>query len=459
MINGALDQLHFGDLLHWLQLGAISGRLRLFEGGRERSLDLLKGRVVYATSSVPDERLASRLARSSDIPIVTLQSLLALSLLRRTFFTDLVLENDLLSLEELRVFLTRQAERIMRKVLCASNVRFELDTQYPVQSMAGMHLDIDPNQLLLEAARQSDEESDGEDRPAPVVLPSSGEAFDSFFWSLAKEGVTSDEPLDGGRFAELQALVRNILGTLAQWLASSPGLVPLPSSHVAKISEQLINRGTVHLHGLPQATWNQLVLVSSVRSDKLHPPNTMRELERRANELDVWLEITGAESWHRPHADRLDKLTRQVSATWAIGAACAASHLGVEPEMAALAAHLLVVPTDLVLWVLTTLPVPHQGLRKTLLRQLPERVCAGLSQIADFPQQIRELIFPTTATPLGLCLHLGRSILPSASIWPATIPDDQTLLPEVATPSAITAATAAVRETIRETIDLSVAVG
>ena len=63
MIRGNLDRLHLGDLLHWLELGGQTGRLSLSDEVGERRLDFLHGRIVYVSSTVPEERLATWLAR------------------------------------------------------------------------------------------------------------------------------------------------------------------------------------------------------------------------------------------------------------------------------------------------------------------------------------------------------------------------------------------------------------
>ena len=110
-------------------------------------------------------------------------------------------------------------------------------------------------------------------------------------------------------------------------------------------------------------------------------------------------------------------------------------------------------PTDLVLWVFSTLPVPHLGMRQALLNRLPRRVGSTLARLADFPESIRDLFNPQTPTPLGVCLHLGRERLPSATLWPATVPHEDERLLEIATPGALAMASDAVREVSEETSD------
>ncbi|MFV2071040.1 MAG: DUF4388 domain-containing protein [Thermoanaerobaculales bacterium] len=453
MIQGNLDRLHFGDLLEWLQMGGISGRLVLLDDFGQRRLDFLDGRIVYVSSTVPEERLATVLARRKLVPTDELRKILALAILRQTLFTDLLIARSGLAPDELQRNLIDLAEAITSRVLFAPNIRFELDPAYPVRELLGLSLDVEPRHLLLEAARRTDEGPLSTEQEERHDLPFTGEAFESFFWDLVREGFTREEPVDGEGMNALHSLIRDIVGTLAQWLASSPGLVPLPSGQSEGIARDLGREQTIGLFGLPHTTWNQMVLACSLRSSERRRPLKLNHLEAYATELDLWEEMTGSECWRRPHADKLDRLTHRAAVLWSRGAAAAAVPLGVDPETASLAAHLVTVPTDLVLWVLTTLPVPHRHLRQALLRHLPRRVGSSLARLADFPAAIRYLFDPQTPTPLGVCLHLSRENLPSASAWPQTVPRDDDSLLEIASPAALAFAAEAVREALEESPD------
>lgn len=459
MIEGSLDRLHFGDLLQWLQMGGISGRLTLHDPRGERRLDFLDGRVVYASSTVPEERLASWLTKRSLISFAKLRQLLAVAMLRRSLFTDLLVAEGGMAAHDLQWSLTDLAEAITSRILFSPKVDFEFDPAYPINDLLGLSLDVEPSHLLMEAARRSDEDRLGDHDVELHDLPLAGEAFEAFFWELAREGVSREDPVDGEQMNGLHDLVRDIVGTLAQWLASSPGLVPLPSGQSEDIAEVLGDEHPISLFGLPHATWNQMVLACSVRNSERRRPRTINALEEHAAELDLWAEMTGSEFWRRPHADKLDELTHRVVVTWSQAAAAAAPHLGVDPATASLAAHLVTVPTDLVLWVLTTLPVPHQRMRQALLHQLPRRVGFGLARLADFPTEMCLLLDPQTPTPLGVCLHLGREHLPSASVWPLTVPDENGSLLEIATPAALAMAREAAAEIIDQMSECHSAVG
>jgi len=208
--------------------------------------------------------------------------------------------------------------------------------------------------------------------------------------------------------------------------------VPQPTDNGEVMTAALETTGAIRLFGLPHATWNLMVLACSIRSDDLPPPTGLDDLDRFASSIDLWPEITGAERWQRHRARTLDRLTRRASIVWSRGAAAAAEVLDVDPSAAELAAHLITVPTDLVLWVLSAVPVPHVGIRRTLLAELPRRIGAGLGHLADFPEEPGRVLDGREATRLGACLHVSRSFVPSSAVWPQTVPGDDMLL-EIAT--------------------------
>lgn len=459
MIHGTLDRLHLGDLMQWLQMGALSGRLTLTSSAGERHLDVLDGRVVFVSSAVPEERVATWLVREGLLPSTRLAQLLGVSLLQRTLFTNAVLVEGGVPKNALRASLTRLAQLITTRVMGDESVRFTFDPAYPVRDLLGLDLNVAPNQLVLEAARRGDEGEATAPDLAAATLPFTGEEFESFFWTFIRTAIPPDDPIDGESLAELHGITRDIMGTLAQWLGSSPGLVPMPAGHATELSRTVAEGRRPELRGYPHATWNQMVLACSLRAASVRRPETLDELDRAAAELDLWLEMTGTERWRRPHAERLDALTQRVVETWATAAAAAAPHLGVAPGAAVLAVHLVVVPTDLVLWVLASLPLPHQRARHALLRLLPRRVGTGLARLGDFPTELRSVLEVDRVTPLGACLALCRENLESASVWPATVPGDESRLLEVAAPAALNAAAAAAREALGRPAGERIALG
>jgi len=445
VIQGNLDRLHLGDLLQWLQLGRLSGRLTLIGHHSRRHLDFLEGQIVYASSTVPSERLGSWLAAEGVMPSDQLRQLLAVSLLRRTLFTGLLVDKGGFSPDHLRTSLTRLAETITSRVMATDEVRFVLDPDYPVRQLLGLTLEVEPNSLVLEAARRSDE--NGRDTPPEDAFPTEfcGAEFEDFFWQLIRDGISENDRVNGEEMVRLQKLIRDILGVLADWLSSSPGLVPLPARQVEQLGLRLGQSAAAELIGLPHAVWNQMVLACCIRGPDLKPPETLTELSEAASRLGLWEEMLADASWRRPSADRIDQLVEGTALTWANASAVAAQHIGVPSDVVRLAVHLITVPTDLVLWVLSTLPVSHRRLKNTLLRELPRRLGQSLAHMADFPMPIRQLFDGSVVTHLGACLHLGRDSLPTAHVWPATVPADRELLASMLSDGRLSEATEAIR--------------
>ncbi len=461
MIQGQLERLHLGDLLQWLQLGGLTGRLRLAAGETDRHLDLLDGRVVFVSSTDPVERFGTWLAAEEVLPPDRIRALLGVSMLRRQRFTALLVDEGRVERTVLHASLTRLAESVVLRVLRAPSVRFVFDPGYPVGELLGVDLAVDPTSLVMEASRQVDDVDSADERERTVLLPFTGDGFEDLFWTLIREAVPPEEPVDGELLIELRGLLQTIVGTLAEWLASSPGLVPIPTGQATWIAERSDHPSPdIDCTGLPHAAWNHMVLAHSVRSDDLVRPTGIAELSGVASELDLWLEMTASQHWRRPHADRLDSLTTNVVDTWMRGACAAGLELEVDPDAVALAVHLLVVPVDLVLWVLGTVPVPHRGLRRTLVRRLTERLALGLTRLADMPDSVRDLFAASHPTPLAIAIHLARELLPSAHVWPRTVPDDDGVLLDAAPAAALTRAAGAARQAMQDRPDhLDAAVG
>jgi hypothetical protein len=451
VIEGSLDRLHLGDLLQWLQMGALTGRLTLIERHRRRHLDFLDGRLVFASSSVPEERLATWLARENLLPVPVLRRLLALSLLRRTLFTALLIDRGGLEPERLHRSLTELAETIASKVLAADHVRFTLDPSYPVRDLHGVRLHIEPNLLLMEAARRTDEK---ESMVTPS-LESPPLADDEFLWSLIREGIPSEERVDGEEIAHLQKQLREITAKLRRWLDDGPGLVPVPTDHLSWIETAVRAPVAPELEGLTQLVWNQMVLACAVRGPVDDHPHTLHELRRHAMDLDVWRDMATAGALRRQATARIDDLTSRTAQVWSKGAAAAAPHVGVPVDSARLAAHLVVVPTDLVLWLLTTVPIPHKKLRSTIVRALPRRLGRSLALLGNFPEPFQSLFTQDSVTALGVCLHLARQILPSPQLWPLTVPEDESALFESLSPGVLTAAATAARRAAAPSLEVS----
>lgn len=417
MFRGELDRLHLGDILQWLTLGNLSGRLTLTGTGYRRNFDFLDGRIVFASSEHPVERLGTWLAATGRADADELRRCLGLSLFRRALFTDVLVERSIVTSDALRGAVTELAQILMTRLILSPHLRFKFDDSFPVRDLLGLDLDLDPHQLLLEAARRSDELRDRETGEDRFELPLSGELFEEFFRQVIRDGVTADEPVDGEVLEALHARISMVTSMLGTWLETSPGLVPLPARQASQIAQSVEEGEPLPMYGAPHTVWDRMVIACSVRDPATPGPEAMDVVKELTGFPELGPEMVSNETWTRAEASRLDQLTAVAAGQWALLAKVASPHLGVDPQASILAAHLLVVPSDLVLWVLSTVPVPHGAVGRAVLYRLAQRVGAVLSSRADFPGPFHELFTAHSSSPMALCLHLAKEYVASSSVW------------------------------------------
>ncbi|NOZ93205.1 MAG: DUF4388 domain-containing protein [Acidobacteria bacterium] len=448
MIRGTLDKLHLGDLLQWLKMGSMTGRLTLSGNGCERRFDFIRGRIVFVSSMVPSERLASFMAAARTLPLDTIRSCLATSLFQHRALTRVLLEDTSLRQEDLLKVIESLATLITARLLLSPAKEFVFDSDFPVRDLLGQDLALDPNRLLLEAARRTDESPEEDYFVVDSHLPITGEAFDNFFWELVGPSFTRQDPVSGEELLRLRHLIHDVVGTLSQWANTSFGLVPVPAAQVSSILSAVEHGETIDAEGFPQAIWDRTVIASGIRTSDPVATTAFHELHCDTSFHDLCKQLARATLWHRPDTPRLDQLSSATAARWARRAAAAASHLGVEPDQARLAAHLLVVPTDLVLWIMTTVSIPHAALRHTLLQRLPRRLGAILAMRAALPPHLQQLFQAQVPTLIGACLHLARATLPNANLWLDPLTGEDELLLEVASAQELATAARAIDDEI-----------
>ncbi len=423
MFRGELDRLHLGDIIQWLILGNLSGRLTLIGSRYGRNFDFLDGRIVFASSEDPAERLGTWLAATRRAEATELRRCLGLSLFRRELFTDMLIKQEAVSPDDLREAVAELAEVLMTRLILTPHLEFRFDDAFPVRDLLSLNLDVDPHQLLLEAARRSDERGADQTDEERLELPLSGELFETFFRQVIRDGIPAGEPVDGEQLEELHERISMITTTLGAWLDTSPGLVPLPARQAVQARESVAEGEPLPMYGAPHTVWNRMVVACSVRDPSGQPPKGLDAIEKLTEFPELSREMTTNDTWTRPESPRLDQLAAVAAGQWAHLARVAAGALGADPHAAVLAAHLLVVPTDLVLWGLSTVPVPHAAAGRAVLRRLAQRTGAVLASRADFPRPFRELFTGDATTLLALSLHLAKPHIASPSVWLDPAPD------------------------------------
>ncbi len=254
VIDGTLTQLHLGDLLQWLRMGELSGRLTLIGNGYERRLDFFAGRLVYLSSLVPEERLGTVMVSEGLLPASVARQHLARSLVRRQPYTSILVEEGGIPVDVVISGLSRLARLILARVLAASEGSFSFDPNYPVQELPAAKIDIEALSLL-EAASSDDQVKTLTRQPEEHTIPFTGDAFSNFFWEVVREGITAEDPVDGPQMAGLYNTIRDIMGALALCLGSSPGLdncvsyTPIPTGNTELYVSEVMSNPLVESTG------------------------------------------------------------------------------------------------------------------------------------------------------------------------------------------------------------------
>ncbi len=423
----------------------ISGRLRLRQKVWDRHLDLREGRIAFVSSTHPAERPAAWLARREVLPETELRGALARSLLGRGRLTELACDLAEEEQQMIRAQLEDLAYHIVSRILLGGSVDFEFDPHYPVPGPPALNLDLDPQTLVLEAARRTDEGPRLMDPPDTTALPFTGEAFESIFWEILEHALPVPVDVDGPTLSRVHTVVRDVIGTLAQWLERSPGLVPVPAPQADSIQDALSEHRAPRLLGLPHVVWNLQTLAAALPTGEQPGPAGLADLEAFATDHDLWVEVSTAPLLGRVFQARIDPVVERLTLDLAHVAGAAAGPLDLDPVTIELGAHLLVVPTDLFLYVLATVPVPLEAVRRTVLERLPHRLGHALAARAGFPPELAPLFRAGLPTPVTVALHLARAVVSGGALIPPLVDDDATLV-DLTGSKKMRAALKAVRE-------------
>jgi hypothetical protein len=167
-ILGTLDDLSLVDLVSVLTMRRATGRLAVDRSGERALLYFEDGRLVFVSSSSIGQRLGEVLIEQGKLTPETLQ--LALDwqqFISRDIPTlgALLLDQRLITKDDLRQALIEQAEQILFHILLWPNGRFEYRSG-PIVSNSIPLPSLNVEKIILEAVRRADER-DGQVAAAP----------------------------------------------------------------------------------------------------------------------------------------------------------------------------------------------------------------------------------------------------------------------------------------------------
>ena len=155
-LSGTLDTFSLADLLQWLEINRLSGRVTISRGEERRTVDVKDGAIVFVSSHRPDQRLGAYLAARGVLPEAAVYELLADSFLTGRSLTRLILDTALLSREELAVAVEQLALDILLDLFHWRGASFSYDPSVATEDLLRIQLSLRGQVLALEGARSVD---------------------------------------------------------------------------------------------------------------------------------------------------------------------------------------------------------------------------------------------------------------------------------------------------------------
>jgi len=336
-LRGNLDTFSLADLLQWLEINALSGRVIVTRDEVTRTIDLKGGAIVFVSSSRPEERLGAFLTARSLLQEQAVYELLAESFVTGRNLTRLILERKLLTREALGEAVESLAIQILLDLFHWSGATFEFDPLYRIEDLIRIHLSLRGQVLAFHGAKSLDDS--GEIKPPKASSAKadmlaweqefSPEVLAESFWSIL-------DTLPGDRFtpAELRGhflSFHQFAERVRKRLLEPVRLFPLYDDTGAML-RQALQEGAgperiVQIAALdPFLTADVLYLANALRTEPARLVGTVREAA----------EVVGAPAMTRlvglladpgtpklPSAEKMEQVVRRA----ALSTAVAASHL------------------------------------------------------------------------------------------------------------------------------------
>ena len=156
-LSGTLDTFALADLLQWIEINRLSGRLTVSRGEDRRMIDVKNGAIVFVSSVRPEERLGTFLVARGILPEPVVYELLADSFLTGRSLTRLVFETGLLSREALAGAVEKLALKVLLDLFHWRGARFVYDPTVVTEDLLRIQLSLRGQLLALEGARAVDD--------------------------------------------------------------------------------------------------------------------------------------------------------------------------------------------------------------------------------------------------------------------------------------------------------------
>jgi hypothetical protein len=444
-LSGNLNTFSLADLLQWLEINALSGRVTLRRGDLQRTIDLKEGAVVFVSSSRPGERLGVFLAKRLVLPEAVLYELLAESFATGRNLTRLILDRELLTREKLAEAVETLAIEILLDLFRWTNASFEFDPSYRIEDLIRIHLSLRGQVLAFHGVKSLDEtaksladSSAAHEAGALWERDFRPEALATSYWALVEALPGNPPPLSALRdgFAAFIQFGEKVYDRLRE----PARLYPIYDD-VATLLRSALQEGgdperIVQIAALdPFLTVDLLYLANALRPDRRTVAASTREAAAAAGPqgLRRLASLLADPATPKvPARDRMEALIRRS----ALSTAVAASHLSETQDFSPDAAYALglveVLGSYDLLKMLIDVPFPPGPIRGAALGRFRSAFGRVLARKLNLPTSHEDVLGSSCrvaldSMPAERLIFFAKQMIPTDQIGPEWVSDDPAL--------------------------------
>ncbi|MFI5197296.1 MAG: DUF4388 domain-containing protein [Thermoanaerobaculia bacterium] len=448
-LSGNLDTFSLADLLQWLEINALSGRVTVWRGEVLRTIDLKGGAIVFVSSSLPKERLGIYLLRRKVLDEATVYELLAESFASGKNLTRLILGRDLLGREKLVEAVEGLAMKILLDLFHWSGASFEFDPIFRIEDLIRIHLSLRGQVLAFHGAKSVDDgrvnlggTGAGDESGARWEREFKPDALESLFWTIL-EGLPGEVPAPAALREAFQGFT-SFAKRVHKRLREPARLFPIYDDTATMLRTALDEGGNperiVQIAALdPFLTIDLLYLANSLRTEPKELIGTAREAVRvvgtRAIGRFIGL-LADVASPKVPSDEKMERVVRRSALSTAVAGSHLAEDLGLEKEDAYTLGLLEPLGSYELLKLLISVAFPPGPIRAGALSRF--RAAAGrvLARKLNLPHSVEDVLGSsgqvTSRSPAAeRLIFLAKQAAPSEQIGQEWTSDDPRLTEQV----------------------------
>jgi hypothetical protein len=436
-LSGRIETFDVVDLIQWLEVRRVSGRLTLRRGEDVKKIDWKNGDIVFVSGERLADRLGFTLLRSKQIPVSALYAALARNLSSGMKLTWVILEEGTLARETLAQIAESIAERVLREVLTWRWGRFDFDPGYATEDVLQIHLRVKGQVIAFQAAKELDDTlrvsrgapSDAERSQESWEKEFRPEAVEESFWDLRLKASAEDS--DPEKERERFFLFRGFAEALHSRLVARLTFFPIYED-TARYATEILERGDLGSEGLerliglvnldPFWTINLLILANSLTSGSMKRVMTSREALRRIGPeafLTLSRCLVGAEQSKLSSNDSVHRILRRAGLAAAVAASRGADHSGVDSEEAHAAGLLHVIPYADLLETIQGSPLPAGDFRLAALEHFRPIIARVRTEAWRLPPSLEGVLSDAggrDCPPLAEAIRAARRAFPGCAL-------------------------------------------